>query len=218
MKAFVFDLDGTLLNSLDDIADSANQVLINNLYPHHKTSLYKTFVGDGLVTLFQRICPQGADDATIHQLCDQFKDVYEQCWHKKSHLYPGIEEMLESLQEAGAILGVLSNKPHQFTVQCVEHFFPAGLFQIYYGQRENIQKKPDPAGLKEIARELSLPLSKLVYIGDSSVDMQTGRNAGVLTVGVDWGFRSVDELKRHGAHNIINQPHELLSFVDDNKT
>lgn len=210
MKGCVFDLDGTLLNSLEDIADAANDVLRSNGFPVHPVLSYGIFVGDGLGVLFQRICPAGTSDTTLAQCCSQFKKTYDHHWHMKSRLYPGIKEMLLQLKEREIKLAILSNKPHQFTVQCVEYFFPENLFDLYYGQRESVAKKPDPEGLLEIVQKFELSLSDVMYVGDSSVDILTGRNCGVFTVGVNWGFRPVKELQEHGADRIVKSPEELL--------
>ncbi len=213
MKAVLFDLDGTLLDSLEDIADAANSSLAAKGFKTHPFDEYNYFVGDGLLTLIQRIVPKGTSEGTIAECCKLFAVHYKQCWHNKSKIYKGIEVLLNSLSENNIQLGVLSNKPDEFTQEVVKYYFKENLFSYISGQKEGVDKKPSPAGVYLAAESLNLSTNDIVFVGDTSVDMQTGKNADIFTIGVSWGFRPVDELKNHGADLIVNEPKEITNYV-----
>lgn len=212
-KAVIFDLDGTLLNTLDDLADSANRVLALHGLPEHPVSQYRYFVGEGLAILLKRIVPKGkATPEFLQILAQDFKADYSNNWNTKSGMYDGVEEMLNRLKKKGILLSVLSNKPHEFTRICVQHLLPAWEFFPLFGARDNIPKKPDPAGAVEIAQILGLSPSEIVYLGDTATDMQTAVRASMLPVGALWGFRTGRELLEHGAAQLINHPAQLLDL------
>lgn len=213
---FIFDLDGTLLNTLEDLAYTTNMVLSEFDFPLHETEAYRYLVGNGLKSLFEKATPDTASEKDIMRCCIMFSEVYDRTWHRKTRPYPGINEMLYQLKACNAKLAVLSNKPDRFTQVYMSHFWPDNTFDFGFGQRNNIPKKPDPAGVNELAELMGLSKKQLVYIGDSSVDMQTGKNSGVFTVGVSWGFRSIEELRQHGADSIIEDPMELLQYAGNN--
>ncbi|MEN8190973.1 MAG: HAD family hydrolase [Thermodesulfobacteriota bacterium] len=213
-RAIIFDLDGTLLDTVEDLADAANQVLSRGGFPIHPVEKYNHFVGDGLKTLIKRILPPDrVDEQTVRECMESFGEIYITMWNNKSRPYGGITEMLKSLKEQGVELAVLSNKPHDFTTMCVQESFSKDLFSHVFGQREGIPKKPDPAGALEIARLLGLNPAEIVYVGDTSVDMTTGRDAGMFTLGVLWGFRDREELEQSGAGKIIEHPQEIVDHV-----
>lgn len=215
-KAVVFDLDGTLLNTLDDIAYTVNNILLLKGFKTFKTEEYKNFVGEGVASLFQKITQDECDDLKIAEYCELFNKDYSKNWNRKTCLYPGIGDMLDRLKELKLGIGVLSNKPHKFTKQYVDHFFNSYKVTPCLGQREGVPKKPDPAGLFEIARLLQIETEDIIYVGDSSIDMLTGKTAGAFTVGVSWGFRTTEELKIHGADVIIDKPLELIEYARSN--
>ncbi len=216
-KAVIFDLDGTLLDTLTDLADSANRVLAQEKMPVHPLDDYRYFVGDGLQTLITRILPKkNRNPKTIQRLCESFREDYSQNWNVQSRPYEGITAMLDELTKLHISLNVLSNKPHEFTVFCVETFFNSWNFDLIFGDRENIAKKPDPAGALEIAAKLQLAPEAILYLGDTATDMQTAVRAGFYPVGALWGFRTADELKKSGAQTLAAHPRDLISlFMDD---
>lgn len=213
-RAVIFDLDGTLIDSLADIATAANFVLADNGYPVHPIASYRTFVGDGVKTLFERALPADQNSVPIVNRCaGAFSSAYARTWKVQTRLYAGVAELLDTLCASPLRLAVLSNKPDAFTKTCMAHFCEAWPFAAIAGQREEIPKKPDPAGALRIALELGLEPREIAFVGDSSVDMQTARNAGMFAIGVSWGFRPVAELWDNGAERVIDSPGELLELI-----
>lgn len=212
-KTAIFDLDGTLVDTLDDLAYAGNRVLEKRGFPVHPVDAYKHFVGDGLKVLMERITPTGVDEGEIQRCCELFTDVYDRCWDANSCPYPGIVDMLRALKQAGVRCSVLSNKPHQFTKIYVDRFFDSGDFEVVFGQREGVEKKPDPAGAIEIAKIMKVQPSECIYVGDTSVDMKTGKSAGMYTIGVLWGFRDEKELQQNRADLIVSSPEEIVEYV-----
>ena len=213
-KAVIFDLDGTLLDTLDDLADSANRVLTSHRLPVHPVDSYRYFVGDGLQTLVERILPEEKrNPETIGQVVLDFKEDYSRNWRVKSRMYAGVDVMLNGLQDAGLVLSVLSNKPHEFTTVCVQQMLPAWTFDPLLGARPDVPKKPDPAAAIEIASLLQLDPAEILYLGDTATDMKTANGAGMFAVGALWGFRTADELTANGAAKIISKPQQLLDLI-----
>ena len=212
-RAVLFDLDGTLLDSLADIANAANAVLARWSYPTHETQRYKQFIGDGVLMLFRRALPPGADEPEqLRQCVAGFEDAYGREWNVRTRLYDGIPELLDRLQSRGVPMAVLSNKPHAFTRKCVESYCGRWTFQAVLGERAGVPRKPDPAGAVEIAEICSVPPSEFLYLGDSLVDMGTALAAGMIPVGAAWGFRPARELWDHGARAVIEHPMDLLQL------
>lgn len=212
-KSILFDLDGTLLDSLDDLADAVNSVLLNRGFPVHPTEAYRFFVGDGLFPLIQRAVPIGISEDVVRKCCEEFAFFYNKCWHTKSTLYSGIMEMLLELSREGVILGILSNKPDGFTQTIVKHFFPNNPFGYVAGHKEDIAKKPDPAGALYAAQRLGVLPEATFFVGDTAIDIQTGKNAGMKTIGVTWGFRPETELLANNADKIVYSPKEIIDYV-----
>lgn len=213
IKAVIFDLDGTLLDTIADLADASNATLRKYNFPEHDERAYNYFVGDGLRTLMERAVPAGTSVEMVDACCATFNEIYDGLWHNKTQPYNGIQDMLNVLSKHGVCPAILSNKPHLFTKACVGHFFPEGLFALVFGQRDEVAKKPDPAGALEIAEKLGVQRDECVYVGDTSVDMRTGKGAGMFTIGVSWGFRPVEELREHGADLIVSKPAEIVDYV-----
>lgn len=213
-QAALFDLDGTLLDTLDDLADSTNQVLAEFGMPAHPVDPYRFFVGDGMVNLARRAAPDGTPDAVIERMGKRINDIYRENWRRKTHIYEGINGLLGDLAERGCKLAVLSNKPDEFTQVMVRHYFGDDRFAMILGQREGVPKKPDPAGALETAEKLGIAPAAFLYLGDTNTDMRTGVSAGMFTIGVTWGFRPVEELRAAGAMAIIDKPAEALGYLD----
>jgi len=213
-KGIIFDLDGTLVNTLRDIADAANSSLKKHQFKSHPVDSYRYFVGDGLKTLVERIIPQHERTSeNIYKLMETFKEIYQDSWYKKSFPYHGIESMIDTLWSRGVKLAVFSNKPHHFTRLNIDHFFHDHIFSFVQGQIDEIPKKPDPTGALMIAEQLELDREDLVFIGDTAIDIKTGKSAGMKTIGVTWGFRDQLELEENGADIIVNKPEEIINIV-----
>ena len=213
-KAILFDLDGTLLDTLEDLATAANRALGTLGLPAHPTDAYRVFVGDGLRTLAERILPgEQRSAAQVDALVAAFEREYSRTWNERTAPYAGVPEMLDRLTGDGYRLSVLSNKPDAFTRLCVEQLLPHWTFAPLYGQRPGVPKKPDPAAALAIAAELDLDPAEVLYLGDTATDMHTARAAGMAAVGVLWGFRSADELHAAGARHLITHPGELAPLL-----
>lgn len=217
MKAFIFDLDGTLLDSLEDLADAGNAMLTHADYPQHPVAAYRHFVGDGLEMLVRRALPAGEEARlgaeNFAALVQYTRDVYGKNWQVKSRPYPGVVEALRALADKGHELGVLSNKPHHWTVDIIGHFFPTLRFSVVRGALPGVPHKPDPAPAQEVLRMLDMPASVCAFVGDSNVDMLTAVRTGMVPVGVSWGFRDVEELRNAGARYIVYAPAELTMLA-----
>ncbi|MCL7488277.1 MAG: HAD family hydrolase [Desulfobulbaceae bacterium] len=214
MKAVIFDLDGTLLDTLEDLADAGNQVLAAAGLPVHPVESYRYFVGDGLVALIRRILPEERrSDEEVLRMTQAFREVYAVNWNAKTRLYTGVDTLLSGLQENGVAMNVLSNKPHDFTRICVREFLGRWTFAHVLGNREGLAKKPDPAGALEIAGKLGLAPSHILYVGDTATDMKTAVAAGMYAVGALWGFRTAGELEESGAACLAQRPEEVLELL-----
>ena len=214
-KAVIFDLDGTLINSLDDLADSANAMLESYGYPTFSVERYRYFVGNGSRKLIERVLPEAKRTPEfIDEALAKYKGIYEKNILTKTRPYAGILEMLATLRQQGIPLGLCTNKHQEAATAIVRGLFPAGTFQQVIGDRPGYPRKPDPTTALEIAAALGAKPAETAYLGDSLVDMQTGVNAGFLPVGVLWGFREKAELVEHGAAVLLEKPVELLEKVD----
>ncbi len=211
----VFDLDGTLLDTLGDLADSANQVLREWGLPEHPEAAYKKFVGDGVRALMFRCLPekQREDNQLLEKAVEQVRHIYSCRWHCRTAPYDGVNEMLAKLREKQIPMAVLSNKPDDFTQIVTDYFFPDQPFAVVQGQNEEIPPKPDPTGARAICRELSSLPEKTIYLGDTNTDMQTAINAGFFPIGACWGFRDAQELTDNGARSLIEHPLDLVSLI-----
>lgn len=214
-EAVIFDLDGTLLDTLSDIADSTNNVLAKRGYPTHPVDDYRFFVGDGVKVLIERVLPSGERTPALVEHCvSEMREEYARNWNVKSRPYAGVPKLLNGLVGLGLSMAVLSNKPDDFTRKCVEALLPDIEFGVVVGQRTGVPQKPDPTGALEVAQRLAVQPERIVLLGDSGIDMQTAVNAGMYPVGVLWGFRSGAELAENGARLLLAQPEELLDFLN----
>lgn len=213
VSSVIFDLDGTLLDTLGGLTETTNYVMQEYNFPLHSSDKIKQFVGDGMRNLIIRAAPKGTSKDRIDAGCELFKKYYRENWQSKCCPYDGINAMLDALKKQGIPLAILSNKPHQFTQMFVDGFFPPGTFGHIYGQRDGFDKKPEPGVALEIAKEIGVTTEYTLFVGDSGVDIQTGKNAGMKTAGVTWGFRSREELRMNKPDILLNHPSELIDHV-----
>jgi phosphoglycolate phosphatase len=213
-RAILFDLDGTLLDTLDDLADSMNAALERLGLPPHPLESYRYFVGDGVIELCRRaLPPERCDEQTIHEAARAMRDEYGRRWDSKTRPYEGIPELLDALISRGVAITVLSNKPHDFTKLCVAKLLGRWRFDVVQGLAPGMNKKPDPAGALAVAQQLKFAPADFLYVGDTNTDMQTAVAVGMFPVGALWGFRTADELLATGARVLLASPTELLKHV-----
>lgn len=214
-KLVIFDLDGTLLNTIADLAAATNQALQQYGYPVHEVNAYRFFVGNGINKLFERALPeQERSEENILKIRSSFIPYYDVHNADLSLPYPGIPGLLSALQQKGLQIAVASNKYQAATQKLVAHYFPEIRFTEVLGQREGIPSKPDPSIVYDIVRKAGVSKDEVVYVGDSNVDMQTAHNAGVTAIGVAWGFRPRAELASFHPAHIIEKAEELLAFLN----
>jgi len=212
-KAVLFDLDGTLLDTLEDIADSANVVLKRLGYPEHDYATYKYLVGEGIEKLVRRALPEHKrEDAFVKQCVDAMRKEYAQRWAAKTKPYEGVAELLDHLQDKGIRLAVLSNKPDDFTKIMVNDLLPHWRFDLVRGASNSIPKKPDPAPARQIADDLGIAPAMFVFVGDTNIDISTAVRADMFPAGALWGFRTAQELLAAGARVLLETPKDLLSL------
>jgi len=214
-KAVIFDLDGTLLDTLEDLADSVNRVLQDKGLPPHPTEAFRYFVGNGAAMLVSRaLPPEKRNDELTADCLEAFRREYNRNWNMKTKPYNGVSELLDALTAKHIEMAVLTNKPQHFAELCIQEFFSGWKFAVILGQRDGVSMKPDPAGPREIIRCLDIPSQDFLYLGDSDVDMRTAVNANMVPIGAMWGFRSEKELREAGAIEVIARPVELLKFLN----
>ena len=215
MNLIVFDLDGTLINSLEDLADSANHILTRHGFPTHPVDAYRYFVGDGVRKLIERILPpEERNDAQIEQCQQEFVEYYKVHMEDKTAVYEGITELLKALKVRGLKIAVATNKVHSAVAPLMEKYFPEIQFDSMIGQREGVPVKPNPHIMFDILKETGCEPIEALHVGDTATDMQLAHNAGVTPVGVLWGYRPLEELQEARARYIIEHPLELLEIVD----
>ncbi len=213
-KAVLFDLDGTLLNSLRDLADSTNVVLSTRGLPVHPVEAYRHFVGDGVAMLIRRVLPPDeTDDETVAACIAGMRAEYARRWSDHTRPYPGVPELLDHLSGLGVPMCVVSNKPDDFTHMNVDALLSRWHFEIVLGQRAGIPPKPDPAGALEAAAAMKIQPSDFLYLGDTATDMKTAVSAGMHPVGALWGFRDAPELASAGARHLIAKPPDLIPLL-----
>jgi phosphoglycolate phosphatase len=215
IEGVLFDLDGTLLNTLDDLALAMNSVLTHHNYPVHPAEAYRYFVGDGAGMLVRRATgiPEG-EDALIALYTGEFITAYAECCNNTTAPYDGITSLLNELENKRLPVAVLSNKPHESTVAMIRHFFSGYPFIASLGEGI-FTKKPNPEAALYIALVMGIDPGKCLYIGDTATDMKTATNAGMPSAGVLWGFRDEKELKENGARWIAQYPWEILDIIDN---
>lgn len=215
-KACIFDLDGTLTDTLESLTYSVNETLKELDLPCITREQCRDFVGNGARYLLERSLEAVGDEKLLHieEAMQIYGRIFKQNCTYKVAPYDGIEEMLATLKKAGMKLAVLSNKPHLQTLDVVSTFFGEETFEAVQGQQEGVPRKPNPTAARMIAEKFGVDQTECVYVGDSDVDMQTGNAARMKTVGVTWGFRPKEVLVEHGAHHTIDHPEELITIVN----
>lgn len=213
-KLVIFDLDGTLLNTISDLGKACNYALEKMGFATHPIQAYAYMVGNGVRNLMKR-AQQDADDETIDQLLEHFKYYYDQHCLDTTKPYPGIPELLDNLKEQGVAVAVASNKYQEATEKIIKGCFPGVEFVAIEGQREGRNRKPDPSILFSILEKHPVAKKDVIYVGDSGVDIECAKRACVESIGVSWGFRSVAELRRENAEYIVNQPAQILEHLKD---
>jgi phosphoglycolate phosphatase len=213
-RAVVFDLDGTLLDTLEDIATAANATLAELGEPELELQAYRELVGEGVLSLLERaVRRESAGRHNLAQAVQRLEHHYGQCWNQRTRPYRGIPELLNALEGMKLPTAVLSNKPHGFTTLCVEQLLAQWRFEMVLGAQEGRPRKPDPSGLLEVLEGLKVKPWQVLYLGDTAIDMQTAVAAGCYPVGVSWGFRSHEELLAGGALSVISHPEQLLEML-----
>lgn len=210
--ALIFDLDGTLVDSLPGISAALNHALGLSGLPTHSSEAVRDFIGNGARVLIERGVPFGSNEMLIDAVENAFKSHYEVAWPKGTTPYAGIVDLLEAFQQQGSPLTVLSNKPHPFTVAMVAHLFPSIQFGVVLGQRSGIPHKPDPTGALEISAQLQVSPESCYIIGDSTMDIETAKNAGMKSIAVTWGFHDRERLLAAGADHIVDDTEELIGI------
>lgn len=209
----IFDLDGTLVNSLEDLADATNRALRLQGFPEHPYDAYRQFVGDGVPLLLRRAAPQGCTAEQLDALKLEFDRWYGTHSFDKTRAYDGCASLLKELEKRRIFTAVLSNKPDEFVGEIVRRYFHEAHFTAVYGKRPHYEKKPDPAALNEMIRECGVKKEECLYIGDSNVDVYTAHNAGVRCCGALWGFRGQKELEEAGANCLAAVPNDILKLL-----
>ena len=213
LKLIIFDLDGTLIDTVADLGDAVNFALAQYGFPERSYQEVMRFVGNGTLKLIERALPAGRqhDGALVEKVHQSFTSRYSEHYADKSRVYGGIHEVIRSLKGQGLKLAVLSNKPDKFTKSLIEMFFP-GAFDVVLGSGENTPRKPDPTGEFGIINGFGLTPDEVLHVGDSDTDVKTAHNAGVRCIGCTWGFRPRETLEAAGADFIVDKPSEILNF------
>lgn len=214
-SACIFDLDGTLLNTLEDLKNSVNYALSQKGYPERSVEEVRNFIGNGIMMLIKRAVPSGTNDEDTQETLGIFKEHYLLHMNDNTSPYDGIITVLEKLRSRGVRTGVVTNKAHDAAVGLVKAFF-GDLIEVTVGQKSGVPTKPDPAALNEVMTLLEINADNVLYLGDSDVDMFTAHNAGVHCAGVTWGFRDKELLMSADAEYVIDNPEEIIKILDNN--
>ena len=208
----IFDLDGTLLNTIDDLTDAGNHVCAAHGWPTHTVEQFKRMVGNGIPTLVSRLAPEGTDEGELAAALAEFSAWYDAHKADKTAPYGGVPQVMDALKAAGVTVAVLSNKAHALAESVVEGYYP-GVFDAVQGALPDVPVKPDPTLLNKLMEQLGADRAHTLFVGDSNVDIQTGKNGGLATCGVLWGFRSRRELELAGADHIVEHPGQMAALV-----
>jgi phosphoglycolate phosphatase len=215
-KAVLFDLDGTLLETLTDLAEAMNASLVHFGFKPHSVDAFRYFVGESVEVEARRALPESARDIeTVKKVAEYSQQIYAECWHKNTRPYPGIPELLTDLQNRDLKLGVLSNKIDKFTKTMVKKLLPQWRFEIVQGALSDVPLKPHPDLALRIVNHLKIAPEQFLYVGDSNIDMQTAVAAGMFPVGCLWGYRTADELLKSGAKALVKNAADVLGVIDN---
>jgi 2-phosphoglycolate phosphatase len=214
--AVIFDLDGTLLNTLGDLRAATNHALEVRGLPPHSMEEIRQFIGNGIRLLICRAMPEGTPEAEIDAALDDFKAYYAAHIHDRTVPYDGIPQLLTALRKRGIKVAVLSNKIDSASQQLIEYFFP-GKTDVVFGEHVGVPRKPDPTSCRMVMQQLGVQPEQVLYVGDSGTDMQTAKNAGLYAVGVTWGFRSKEVLLENGADVLVHRPEQILQILDSDE-
>lgn len=214
--AVIFDLDGTLLNTLGDLRAATNHALEVRGLPPHSMEEIRQFIGNGIRLLIRRAMPEGTPEAEIDAALDDFKAYYAAHIHDRTVPYDGIPQLLTALRKRGIKVAVLSNKIDSASQQLIEYFFP-GKTDVVFGEHVGVPRKPDPTSCRIVMQQLGVQPEQVLYVGDSGTDMQTAKNAGLYAVGVTWGFRSKEVLLKYGADVLVHRPEQILQILDSDE-
>ncbi|WP_041959217.1 HAD family hydrolase [Sulfurospirillum arsenophilum] len=213
-RVIIFDLDGTLLDTLEDIAISANFALTSLGFKAEESQKYRYFVGEGVFKLFENIFASHLQDKeTIQKAVALFESHYAKQFNQNTKLYDGISKMLSFLQKRDFKMAILSNKPDSFTKLCAIKYLREWKFDVVYGAREGVPRKPHPKGALDISELLHVKPEECYYLGDTMIDMQTANSAGMIALGALWGFREEAELREHGAKHLMKTPSEVIKLL-----
>ena len=215
-KVVLFDLDGTLLYTLTDVANAMNEALVHFGFSPHPVDAYKYFIGESVEAEAKRALPESARDPEfVRKVAVYSEEIYDKCWGDNTHPYTGIPELLTELQHRGLYLVILSNKNDRFTKVMVKKLLPDWRFKIVQGALPDVPLKPNPAMALQIIKKLGIVPEQFLYLGDTSTDMQTAVSAGMFPVGCLWGYRTADELLESGAKALSHKPEEVLKILDN---
>lgn len=214
--AVIFDLDGTLLNTLGDLRAATNHALEVRGLPPHSMEEIRQFIGNGIRLLIRRAMPEGTPEAEIDAALDDFKAYYAAHIHDRTVPYDGIPQLLTALRKRGIKVAVLSNKIDSASQQLIEYFFPEKT-DVVFGEHVGVPRKPDPTSCRMVMQQLGVQPEQVLYVGDSGTDMQTAKNAGLYAVGVTWGFRSKEVLLKCGADVLVHRPEQILQILDSDE-
>ena len=216
IKSVIFDLDGTLIDSIHDIADSCNVILEKHGFETHSVDLYIKWIGEGAKLLIERALPESTDKAVVEQLLEEYIPLYRENSTVKTVLFPGIDEVLDFMVDKGIVISILTNKPHVQTVKIVDYYLSKWPFNFVFGQRDNVPKKPDPGVALQIASRTKAKPNEVLFIGDSKTDIKTAIAANMHIVGVTWGYGTIESMKQAGCNEFVSTAEELLKYIKEN--
>jgi phosphoglycolate phosphatase len=214
----IFDLDGTLIHTIEDIAGAANKMFARHGLPEHGVDYYLKWIGSGAVKFIERAHGEPVSQEQLKAYVAEFKEVYSGNLHDKSRVYKGIPELLDELVSRGIKISVLSNKPHKMTQKVIKFYLSSWPFDPVLGQREEVPRKPDPAGAIEIAKRWGVAPNRILFVGDSDNDILTARAAGMQVLGVSWGYGRLLQNPVNGMGELISSPSDILNTISGNNT